>query len=110
MRQVPLERDINIAVNGCSGLATSTQKELSTAMLILRSGDTYLILLSLQCVDEGGQGGTFFVPIASIACLRRPLGNCIVIERRPSATRCMSLNEEKAISITVEDCRPPTDG
>ena len=26
MRQVPLERDINIAVNGCSGFATSTQK------------------------------------------------------------------------------------
>ena len=25
MRQVPLERDINIAVNGCSGFATSTR-------------------------------------------------------------------------------------
>ena len=26
MRQEPLERDINIAVSGCSGFATSTQK------------------------------------------------------------------------------------
>ena len=26
MRQVSLERDIDIAVNGCSGFATSTQK------------------------------------------------------------------------------------
>ena len=40
MRQVPLERDINIAVNGCSGFATSTQKEPFMAMLILRSRGT----------------------------------------------------------------------
>ena len=43
MRQVPLERDINIAVNGCSGFATSTQKGLFMAMLISRSRGTYLI-------------------------------------------------------------------
>ena len=40
---VPLERDINIAVNGCSGFATSTQKGPFTAMLISRSRGTYLI-------------------------------------------------------------------
>ena len=40
MRQVPLERDINIAVNGCSGFSTSTQKESFTAMLISRSRGT----------------------------------------------------------------------
>ena len=34
MRQLPLERDIFIAVNGCSGFATSTQKEPFMAMLI----------------------------------------------------------------------------
>ena len=45
MRQVPLERDINIAVNGCSGFATSTQKGPFMAMLISRSRDTYLIAL-----------------------------------------------------------------
>ena len=43
MRQVPLERYINIAVNGCSGLATSTHKGPSTAMLISRSRGTCLI-------------------------------------------------------------------
>ena len=43
MRQVPLERDINIAVNGCSGIATSTQKGPFTAMLISRSRGTCLI-------------------------------------------------------------------
>ena len=31
MRQVPLERDINIAVNGCSGFATYTRKGPFTA-------------------------------------------------------------------------------
>ena len=45
MRQVPLERDINIAVNGCSGFATSTQKLPFMAMLISRSRGTYLIRL-----------------------------------------------------------------
>ena len=43
MRQVPLERDINIAVNGCSWFATSTQKGPFTAMLISHSRGTYLI-------------------------------------------------------------------
>ena len=43
MRQVPLERDINIAINGCSGFATSTQKGPFTAMLISHSRGTYLI-------------------------------------------------------------------
>ena len=43
MRQVPLECDINIAVTGCSGFATSTQKGPFTAMLIYRSKGTYLI-------------------------------------------------------------------
>ena len=35
MRQVPLEHDINIAVNGCSWFATSTQKGPLTAMFIV---------------------------------------------------------------------------
>ena len=43
MRQVPLERDINIAVNGCSGFATSTQKGPFMAMLISCSRGTYPI-------------------------------------------------------------------
>ena len=43
MRQVPLERDINIAVNGCSGFATSTQKGPFTAIFISRSRGTCLI-------------------------------------------------------------------
>ena len=43
MRQVPLESDINIAVSGCSGFATSTQKGPFTAMLISQSRGTYLI-------------------------------------------------------------------
>ena len=34
MRQVPLECDINIAVNGCSGYASSTRKGPFMAMLI----------------------------------------------------------------------------
>ena len=36
--------DINIAENGCSGFATSTQKGPFMAMLISRSKGTYLIL------------------------------------------------------------------
>ena len=46
MRHVPLERDINIAVNGCSGFAifaTSTQKGPFMAMLISHSRGKYLI-------------------------------------------------------------------
>ena len=43
MRQVPLERDINIAVNGFSGFPTSTQKGLFMAMLMSRSRGTCLI-------------------------------------------------------------------
>ena len=42
-RQEPLERDINIAVNECSGFATSTQKGPFTAMLISGSRGTCLI-------------------------------------------------------------------
>ena len=44
MRQVPLERDINIAVNGYSGFATSTHKGPFTAMLISCFRGTYLII------------------------------------------------------------------
>ena len=44
MRQVPLERDINIAVNGCSGFASSSQKRPFMAMLISCSRGTCLIL------------------------------------------------------------------
>ena len=40
MRQVPLKRDINIAVNGFSGFATSTQKWPFTAKVISRSRGT----------------------------------------------------------------------
>ena len=43
MRQVPLERDINIAVNGCSGFATSNQKGPFMAMLISGSRGYCLI-------------------------------------------------------------------
>ena len=43
MRQMPLEHDINIAVNVCSGFATSTQKGQFTATLLSRSRRTYLI-------------------------------------------------------------------
>ena len=43
MRQVPLDRDINIAANECSGFATSTQKVPFIAMLISCSSGTYLI-------------------------------------------------------------------
>ena len=40
-----VERDINIAANGCSGFATSTQKGPFAAMLISRSRGTYLIYI-----------------------------------------------------------------
>ena len=43
MRHVPPGRDSNIAVNGCSGFATSAQKGPFTAMLISHSRGTYLI-------------------------------------------------------------------
>ena len=49
MRQVPLECNINIAPNGCSRLATSTQKGPFTAMLISCSRGTCLI-------EEEGRG------------------------------------------------------
>ena len=39
---MPLERDINIAVNGCSGFITSTQKGPFMPMLISRCGGTCL--------------------------------------------------------------------
>ena len=43
MRQVPLERDINIALNGCSVFATSTQKGPFMVMLISHPRGTFLI-------------------------------------------------------------------
>ena len=43
LRQVSLERDINIAVHGCFGFATSTRKGPLMAMLISHSTGTYLI-------------------------------------------------------------------
>ena len=51
MRQVPLEGDINIAVNGYSGFATSTQKGPFMAMLISHSRGTYLIanFIGINC-------------------------------------------------------------
>ena len=52
MRQVPLERDINIAVKGCSGFATSTQKGPFKAMLISRSSGTYLIVKDPNLVHQ----------------------------------------------------------
>ena len=42
-RHVPPERDSNIAVNGCSWFATSTQKGPFTPMLVSHSSGTYLI-------------------------------------------------------------------
>ena len=52
MRQVPLECDINNAVNGCSEFATSTQKEPFMAMLISRSRGTYLIVKDPNLVHQ----------------------------------------------------------
>ena len=54
MRQVPLERDINIAVNGYSGFATSTQKGPFMAMLISHSRGTYLIAPKEIAVQRSG--------------------------------------------------------
>ena len=54
MRQVPLERDINIAVNGCSGFATSTRKGPFMAMLISHSRGTYLINRSVRSTRVRG--------------------------------------------------------
>ena len=47
MRRMPLEHDIDIAENGCSGFATSTQKGPFTAMLISHSRGTYLNIFQL---------------------------------------------------------------
>ena len=52
MRQVPLERDINIAVNGCSGFATSTQKGPLMAKLISHSRDTCFNVSSVFVLSE----------------------------------------------------------
>ena len=48
MRQVPPECDINIAVSGCSGFATSTQKGQFMAMFISCFKGTYLITPSVN--------------------------------------------------------------
>ena len=47
MRQVPLEQDINIAVNGPSLVVNLRQERLFMAMLISRSRGIFLILLAL---------------------------------------------------------------
>ena len=54
MRHVILESDINIAVNGCSGFATSTQKGPFMAMLISPSRGTWPI--ELNRIPGGGHG------------------------------------------------------
>ena len=43
MRQVPLERDVNIASNGPFWVEVANQEHPFTAMLISRSRGTYLI-------------------------------------------------------------------
>ena len=48
---MPLERDINIAENGCSGFATSTQKGPFMAMMISRSRGTCLIESSIKLMS-----------------------------------------------------------
>ena len=50
MRQVPLECDINIAVNGCSGYASSIRKGPFMAMLISHFRATCLITLGFEMV------------------------------------------------------------
>ena len=54
MRQVPLECDINIAVNGCFGFTTSSQERAIMAMLISRSRGTCLIrqFFTQNCVND----------------------------------------------------------
>ena len=47
MRQMPLEQDINIAVNGPSLVVNLRQERLFMAMLISRSRGIFLILLAL---------------------------------------------------------------
>ena len=51
MKQVPLECDINIAVNGCSGFATSTQKGPFTAMLIHALEALTSLVLFVHCLS-----------------------------------------------------------
>ena len=53
MRQVPLEPDINIALNECSGFATSTQKGPIMAMLISRSIGIALIIIEVGLIEVG---------------------------------------------------------
>ena len=55
MRQVPLECDINNAINGFSSFATSTKKGPFRAMLISRCRGTCLIILP-QRADDRGKG------------------------------------------------------
>ena len=83
MRQVPLERYINIAVNGCSGFATSTRKGPFTAMLISRSGDTCLI--SFMLFWEHGKRATPLPNKASVVA-RRISGSSPPPDKLVSAT------------------------
>ena len=72
MGQVPLERDIKIAVNGCSGFTTSTQKGPFKAMLISRSRGTCFISKSrhsLQNLTAAAAATT--VVAASVALPRK---------------------------------------
>ena len=82
MRQVPLECDIDIAVNGCSWFATSTQKGPFTAMMISRSRGAYLIgkgfhIVRPQKRDACGQTqmrlGFCFLPAAQVYKLLFPV-------------------------------------
>ena len=95
MRQVPLERDTNIAVNGCSGFATSTQKAPFTAMLISRSRGTYLIeahFLQLHCLISR---------TCEFVSLRRRLHKRELDPTRAHSSFSCSLDKQKCLKIRL---------
>ena len=107
MRQVLLERDINIAVNGCSGLATSIQKGPFAAMLISRSRGTYLIRISFHrlhylAVADRNQHSTSVESTATTATLKglRPNAQYVIFVQTVDGAGAASEPSETVVAWT----------
>ena len=102
MRQVPLERDINIAVNGCSGFATSTQKGPFMAMLISCSRGT--------CLIRGAQAEGLCI-LKTLGAFKKELSClCSAIPtdlRRNLSDACSSAAENFLLSFVSLSCDLP---
>ena len=95
---------INIAVNGCSGFATSTQNEPFVAMLISRSRGTNLIeqgRASTGSEQEGKRGWHYLAPGMGLAAGVPFSSEFVRFAVAPSCQRLAELRTRARVGVGV---------